>query len=1232
MIEASILLVVNDEILALHLRDLLTRRGYKVLEPVTTGEEAIGVVESQKPSLILMDIELKGKMSGITAAEKISSVTDTPIIFLTGSSQDPLLQQAKIAAPFGYLIKPVPERELAMTIDLALYKHELDYRIKESEARYRSLVEQVSDGIFLSDSKGNYIEVNNAGCAMLGYTREEILQLNMRDLIPPDDLDTAPLRISDLQHGATLRTERRLRRKDGSCFPIEISAKMLEDGSLQWIVRDITERKLAEKVLEMSEQRYRNLFDNISSGVAIYEVIGNGEDFVFKDINKSGERLDGEKKENIIGKSVLEVHPGIQKFGLLDVFKRVWEKGFPEHHPASLYQDQKLVKWYENYVYRLPSGEIVAIYDDITERKQAVEALRESEARFRRLANNAPDILFRYDLVPVLRLAYINNAIQDITGYSPEECYADPDLILHMAHPDDAALIAKLMQAHILPDKPLEMRWIGKDGQARWMESRIVPVRDEFGHLIAIEGITRDVTERKLAEEALRDQESQYRALAENSQDYIMRYNRQHRHIYANAAAIRVSGRPVEEYLGCTHREMGFPDDLCDLWEQSIDRAFATGQVQREEFEWTGAEGRVVLDWRLFPETGQQGQVVSVLGVSRDISEVKRAEKALRESEARFRATIEQSFDGILILDDALCIIEWNKAQTKIFGFARDEMIGKALWEYQFTITPGERKSPQLLKTLKERAQDFGNTGIYLNPDALQTMEVEAKDGRRKIIQVSFFPIEVSGNKLYCSISRDITSERSAEQNYQILFREMLDGLALHEIILDHDGNPVDYRFLMVNPAFERLTGLKEADIKGRTVLEVMPGTEPYWIEIYGQVALTGKPAFFENYARELDKFFKVTVFRPAPNQFTTIFEDITERKRTEMALKSAYTKLEALWGIASIAEANIKIISEHVLATITKMTGSDYGFYGFVDQDESIMTIHSWTGKAMNDCSIVDKPQHFHKDEAGIWAEAIRRKEPFILNNYNDAHGAKKGLPEGHVALTNLLVVPHFSQGKITAVVAVANRPEDYNSDDITQINTFLTSIQALIDSKLAEEALHESEDKFRYVFDHSVIGKSLTMLSGEIRVNNAFCEMLGYTHEEIENKSWQDITHPEDIELSEKALEPLLRGEKETLRFSKRYLHKSGNVVWADVSTSLRRDATGEPLYFVTAVIDITERKRQESKLNEQLEELRRWHRITLGREDRILELKSEVNRLLAEIGRPARYASAKEEIAHE
>jgi PAS domain S-box-containing protein len=153
-----------------------------------------------------------------------------------------------------------------------------------------------------------------------------------------------------------------------------------------------------------------------------------------------------------------------------------------------------------------------------------------------------------------------------------------------------------------------------------------------------------------------------------------------------------------------------------------------------------------------------------------------------------------------------------------------------------------------------------------------------------------------------------------------------------------------------------------------------------------------------------------------------------------------------------------------------------------------------------------------------------------------------------------------------------------------------FVAMFDNITARKQADAALQESEDKFKYVFDHSNIGKSITSLSGEIQLNQAFCEMLGYSQDETHKQVWQHITHPDDIEASQTFIAALLSGERDSGRFIKRYLHKNGSIVWADVSTSLRRDKAGQPLYFMTSVIDITERKQLEDLLVKQAERLRR------------------------------------------
>lgn len=193
---------------------------------------------------------------------------------------------------------------------------------------------------------------------------------------------------------------------------------------------------------------------------------------------------------------------------------------------------------------------------------------------------------------------------------------------------------------------------------------------------------------------------------------------------------------------------------------------------------------------------------------------------------------------------------------------------------------------------------------------------------------------------------------------------------------------------------------------------------------------------------------------------------------------------------------------------------------------------------------------------------------------------------PESRAALETLL---HNRDERCSAEVLLATGSGAQLAANLSVNRLFMADlpdvycmvVTDLTEQKQSTAALAASEEKFRYIFDHSVIGKSFTLPSGEITVNKAFCDMLGYTSAELADHKWQELTHPDDIALSERMLAPLRAGKQNSTRFTKRYLHKDGSTIWADVGIALRRDAEGKPIYFVTSVNDITVRKQAEAEL---------------------------------------------------
>lgn len=245
-----------------------------------------------------------------------------------------------------------------------------------------------------------------------------------------------------------------------------------------------------------------------------------------------------------------------------------------------------------------------------------------------------------------------------------------------------------------------------------------------------------------------------------------------------------------------------------------------------------------------------------------------RTRKDLSLSEERNRRILKTAMDGFWRTDTKGRLLEVNDTYCRMSGYDRHEL-------QSFNISNLDALLG--VEDISKRIQGVVQTGH----DRFETRH-RRKNGSIFDVEVSVQYLEDEKGGQLVIFLRDITTIRKTQQDYRTLFREMLDGFALHEIICDDAGKPVNYRFLAVNPAFEHMTGLKGEDILGKTVLEVLPGLEPAWIENYGKVALTGEPILFENESVELGKYFKVTAYCPSPMQFVCIFSDVTERKQAE--------------------------------------------------------------------------------------------------------------------------------------------------------------------------------------------------------------------------------------------------------------------------------------------------------------------------------------------------------------
>jgi len=523
-------------------------------------------------------------------------------------------------------------------------------------------------------------------------------------------------------------------------------------------------------------------------------------------------------------------------------------------------------------------------------RMKSEEALRESEDRYRRLADNGPDIIFRYALAPAFHLEYINPAVERISGYTPEECYADPYLMLNMAHPDDAPIMAGLVESLDPLDKPVTMRWVGKDGITRWMETRFVPVRNADGELVAVEGITRDVTERKQAEAALHESEQQYRELFDNMtegfavHDIIFDESGQpcdYRFLRVNLAFEQLTGLKRENIVGKGQHQITPDED--PFWFKTYCNVALTGESIHLEHYSTALQ-RYYGVYAYCPGPNQFAVIFS------DITERKKAEETMR-----YHASLLDNIDDAIISTDMkFNVLSWNKSAENIYGWRADEVIGKPLGEFF--------KPEYLNETRDDVIRMFLEQG-YWKGEVIHF----GKDGTPIPIFGSVLKImDEQGNPMGAvSVNRDIRERKQAEEQKEF---EQMEKDALINSTKD--------LIWSVNKNFKLLAGNKSfikriKDFSGKTLKRgdfllseeiFSPELISFWENIY-KTAISGRifrdefftPATENSQFSWLDLTINPIWNENEVNGIACFGKDITERKQPEAELLQYRNHLEEL-------------------------------------------------------------------------------------------------------------------------------------------------------------------------------------------------------------------------------------------------------------------------------------------------------------------------------------------------
>ena len=382
--------------------------------------------------------------------------------------------------------------------------------IKKSEVRYRKLVQNVPGMVYRGFADWS-VKIISENHNVSGYTSEEI---NAREkgwlsVVHPDDRE-------DLLNAGGMESDKarvhrayRIIAKGGKIKWVDDYKTPIFSGGrfsrVEGVMFDISERKMAEASRRRSEGLFRGMFENMSSGVAIYEPTEDGKDFIFRAFNSAAERITRVKREEVLDQKLLDLFPHMDEKGLLGSLKKVFKTGETVHLSPFYYKDDQREGWRENTIYKLGSGQVVAIFEDVTEKYEALESLRASEKRYKRLSENSPAVVCQIQMSAdgAVSIPFITESARKTLGVSAGEVMRDASSLINKMHYDcrEAFEMALAQSARDMTDYRQELMIMNGENLV-WVEARAIPDKQPDGTVIW-DGFFQDITEQKKMREIL---------------------------------------------------------------------------------------------------------------------------------------------------------------------------------------------------------------------------------------------------------------------------------------------------------------------------------------------------------------------------------------------------------------------------------------------------------------------------------------------------------------------------------------------------------------------------------------------------------------------------------------------------------------------------------------------------------------------------------------------------------
>jgi len=1040
----------------------------------------------------------------------------------------------KLAASFNAMADSIRESHNTLEHRVAERTAELECANDElatSEKRLQDVALSSGDWIWEIDAEGRYTYASASVEHILGDPPEAILGKTPFDLMPPEEADrlgpviaeiiAARRPIEDLENWTVSKDGRNV------CL-LTNGVPILGDGGellgYRGVDKDITDRKRAEQALREGEQYLRSIFEAVQTGVLVVDA----KTHEILEANAAASRLIGLPVDQIVGhvchRFVCPAEVGscpISDLGLtVDNSERVLLRGDRTELPVLKTVLPITLRGREC---------ILDCFVDISDRKRAEQALRAAAD----IVNRSPAVAFLWRNEEGWPTEFVSENVAALLGYSAEDFMSGAVSYSEVVHPDDLERVGGEVasasgdpQATGFIHEPY--RIVTRDGEVKWVGDSTEIRRDESGSITHYAGIVQDITERKEAEAAVRESEEKFRTLYDSSSDAIMMLD-ERGFFDCNEATLRI--------FGCETREEFCSKHPADLSPPTQPQGVDSLMLANERIQTAMTEGRNLFEWvhrrtdgtdfpaEVLLNAMELGERKVLQAVVRDITERKQAEQKLADEAVRRRILIEQSRDGIVVLDQDGSVYEANRRYAEMLGYTSQEVLQLHIWDWD---TQWSRE--QLLGMLRS-VDDAG--------DHFETRH-RRKDGTYLDVEISTNGAVCGDRKLVFCVCRDITERKRAEE---ALFDErsrlrslvnLLDDMNVGITIQD-----TDYNIIYQNPFMQKQFGglggkcyeVYEAQPQvcdGCPVAKAFADGEPHNAD-RTTPAPGGGLFYWQNTAHPI---------KNAAGEVTSCFEvvvSITARKEAEARLRRlAMIAEQAGEGIAvADLDGNIGFANE----AWVKMHGYD-------NADELIG----------GHLSIFHTPEQLEKD-------VIPFNELVMQTGYHVSQ-------VGHVRKDGSTFP--------TEMIVTALRGEDGEPQGLIAFATDIT------ERNRTQAAVRESEEKYRTLVDNIPVGvyRNTPEPGGRFMATNfAMVRMLGYDSiDEVLATPVADL-YPDPTArkaFSEKlSAQGSVKGEEIVLK------RKDGSEIWTSVTAHAVRNDLGEIDYFDGTIEDITERKRAEEAL---------------------------------------------------